>query len=454
MAPATFAASGDRGPRERNPPMSKAKPKRRRRVERNIYLRTDSTGRETYEIGWRGSDGKQHFRSVGPKITVARRELAAELARRGEGKSQPADPRLTFGKAATAMLDNGLKDVRKTTRDSYRWAIEKHLRPRFATRRLDRVQPDDWSQFVADLRANDYSEATIETILKAARQVYGYAQRSMHWRGTNTLSMLRRGEKPRTGEAAERRRLFSEAELNATLKAASGQHRLAFAFAATVGSRISETLGLIWSDLDLSNLDAASVSFAAQVDEAGERVPLKTPESRRTVELPRSLATMLAAHRIESLHSADDDFVFATRSGAALNRHNVARELRRAMKLATIDGKPAFPILSEVDAEEKPVPVPRGSVPSFHSFRHVVASRVIEEDGSAEEASWLLGHRDSTVTRRVYVSEIKSVERTAKRRAKMEARMGGVLSALETEAESPGKRRAKPHGAKVVDLRP
>lgn len=90
------------------------------------------------------------------------------------------------------------------------------------------------------------------------------------------------------------------------------------------------------------------------------------------------------------------------------------------MKTARFDdGSLAFPILSETDDDGEPVKVERGELPSVHSFRHAAASQVIEDGDNVEEASWLLGHKDSTVTRRVYVDEIKSAERSSKRRAKI-----------------------------------
>lgn len=120
------------------------------------------------------------------------------------------------------------------------------------------------------------------------------------------------------------------------------------------------------------------------------------------------------------------------------------------------NGRLAFPILSEVDEDEKPVKVERGDVPSFHSFRHTAASEAIHAGDSAEEVSWLLGHKDSTVTRRVYVTEIQSVERSAKRREKMEARMGGTLSSLGSAdgGAGPNPKRHARHSkpAEVVEL--
>ncbi len=51
--------------------------------------------------------------------------------------------------------------------------------------------------------------------------------------------------------------------------------------------------------------------------------------------------------------------------------------------------------------------------------------------GRVEEVAWQLGHRSSTVTRTVYVQEVKNAERTARRRARMEVQYGDLLLAVE-----------------------
>lgn len=93
------------------------------------------------------------------------------------------------------------------------------------------------------------------------------------------------------------------------------------------------------------------------------------------------------------------------------------------------EGKLVFPILSEkrpkIDGKRKPLP--RGEVPTFHSFRHTAASEAIAAGESVEEVAWQLGHKSSVVTRAIYVQEVKSAERTARRRSKMEARLGSIL---------------------------
>jgi hypothetical protein len=87
---------------------------------------------------------------------------------------------------------------------------------------------------------------------------------------------------------------------------------------------------------------------------------------------------------------------------------------------------------------------------------NTAASEATYAGDSAEEVSWLLGHKDSTVTRRVYVTEIQSVERSAKRQEKMEARMGGTLSSLGSGDGGAGpnpKRHARLlKSAEVVEL--
>jgi integrase len=428
--------------------MSKAESNPSVHVERCIFYRRNAAGQKVYEIRWRDSTGRYCRRAVGTKITAARAERDKELAKRGRNEPAAVNPRLSFGEAADGFLANRVADLRTSTRAGYEWAIESHLRPRFGTRRLDRLSADDWAAFIRDLRDVPLAEGSIESVLKAARGVYSYAARRLDWHGRDTLALLDRAERPKPSDKVKRR-LFSDAELAATLRAAVGQNRLIFATAGTVGSRISETLGLIWGNLDLDDLDAASISFTHQVDRKGNRVPLKTEESKRTIELPRSLAAMLAEHKAGSQWSKPGDFVFATRSGRALGQRNVSRELRATMKAATLDnGRPAFPILSETDDQDEPVKVERGDLPSFHSFRHSAASNAIAAGDGVEETSWMLGHKDSTVTRRVYISEVRTVERSAKRRGRLEARMGGVLSAL----GEPKPSRRRKQSAEVISL--
>jgi integrase len=170
------------------------------------------------------------------------------------------------------------------------------------------------------------------------------------------------------------------------------------------------------------------VRFERQVDRHGLPQRLKTEESRRTVEIPRQLGAMLIAHKLRSADTSPSAFVFATRSGRPIQQRTVGIALRRAQADA-VDGKgrATFPALHERDEHGRCVPIPAGVLPSFHSFRHTAASEAIAAGESAEEVSWQLGHKNSIITRAVYIREVKSIERTARRRARMEERYGRIL---------------------------
>lgn len=410
--------------------MSKAKPKRRSALggkDQNIYKRYDGL----YEVGYRDTTGKQRWDGPHATLTAARNRRDTIKGEKASGKHVEPNPNLRFGDAADLYLRNHVCDLRETTQNSYRNSIETHLRPRWGRRKLVTLKAEDARKLVRELREEGKAEWTIATIVRCASAVFSHVQREEVWHGSNPMTKLSNGSRPEPSKT-QRRRIFTSAELAATLAAAHEPFRLLFMLAAVSGARESELLGLTWADVDLSDVDAAEVRFSHQASRKGERVALKTQESRRTVELPRQLAVLLAEHRAASLHSKPDAFVFATRSGRPIGQRNVLRELRRAMTKATDErGRLVFPILSERDEHGKPVKVPRGSVPNFHSFRHTAASEAIAAGESVEEVSWQLGHRNSVVTRTVYVQEVKSAERTARRRSKMEARLGSLLEATD-----------------------
>jgi integrase len=254
---------------------------------------------------------------------------------------------------------------------------------------------------------------------------------------------------PRTGQTTQRR-IFRGEELQATVAAANEPFKLLFLIAAVSGARLSELLGLRWQDLDLSDPTEAAARFEHQVDRSGKLSPLKTEESRRTVELPRQLARLLLDHKAASSFSTSTSFVFTTRSGRPLGQRNVLRELRRAMKAAvTSKGSRAFPALHE-DGE-----ISRGSVSNFHSIRHTAASQAIAAGDGTEEVSWMLGHKNSTITRSVYVQEVKIAERRAMLRARMEARHEGLLNGSGVEATDRNRTQETKVGeaAQVLPLR-
>lgn len=402
---------------------------RRVRVERNIYRRP--TG--VFEIGFKDASGKQRWRTVDGGITAARALRDQLVAQRNRREPIPDNARLRFGDAADQWLAGPVADLRQTTRDCYRNAVDNHLREHFGRLRLDDLTPDDLAQLVRDLRFKGMAEASIVIVVGVTNRIYRYAARRLGWSGSNPVSLMLPSERPKPSQAA-RRRLFEGTELEETLAAATEPYRTLFTVAALTGARLSELLGLTWANMHLDPLDDAEIEFAHQVDRRGRLQPTKTSESARTVPIPSQLAQILVDHRSHSTRLAPTDFVFATRSGHPFSQRNIARSLRTAQAAArTASGEPTFPVLHESDAEGQLPPPKRGALPSMHSFRHTVASRALLAGESIDEVAFLLGHRDATVTRAVYVHEVADARRRAMRRSRLSAEFAEVFAASHRE---------------------
>jgi integrase len=398
---------------------------RRIRVERGIYRR--ATG--VLEVAYTDEIGRVRWRTVDGGLLAARKARGDLNARRARGESVAPKPKLRFGEAADAWLSGPVLDLRETTQAKYRCMVNEHLRPRFGAQRLNAVTADDLAKLVRELRAEGKSEATIRVILGVVGPIYKFAVRRLGWKGTIPTTLMLQSERPRVSDA-KRRPIFTGQQLEETIAAAHEPFRALFTVAALTGARISELCGLTWADVHIDDVEDAEIEFGWQVDRHGNRRPTKTDGSARTVPVPRELAIVLTRHRSSARHPAAADFVFATGTGRPLQQRNVARALRDAQTRAiNPDGNPAFAALHQVDDRGEPLAVPRGVVPSMHSFRHTVASRALLAGESVDEVAFLLGHRDGTVTRTVYVREVADARRRRMRRSRMTAEFGGALRA-------------------------
>lgn len=398
---------------------------RRVRVERGIYERP--TG--VLEVAYKDESGRLRWRTVDGGILAARKLRDDLSARRARGESVAPKLKMLFGEAADVWLVGPVLDLREATQVKYRRMVNEHIRPRFGGRRLDGVTAEDLAVFVRELRVEGKGEATIVAALGVVGQIYKFAARRLGWVGTIPTTLMLQSERPKLSHA-KRRPIFTGEQLEQTIAAAHEPFRTLFTVAALTGARISELCGLTWADIRIDDVDDAEIEFGWQVDRHGNRRPTKTDGSARTVPIPRELAMVLVRHRASARSLSPDTFVFASGTGRPLQQRNVARALRAAqMRAADADGHPVFPVLHEVDEHGQPVPVPRSVVPSLHSFRHTVASRALLAGESVDEVAFLLGHRDGTVTRTVYVREVAGARRRSMRRSRMTAEFGAALKA-------------------------
>ena len=380
---------------------------RRTRIEQGIYQRPDGK----LEIGFRDAQGVKRWRKVDGGITVARRQLTAEVAKRDRGERTTADPRVTLDRAAELWWQARVVKLRPNTQASYAYALGA-LRPRFGRHKLTAIGPTELAAWVASAQADGFAARTVQQQLSVLSAIFTYAARHLGFAGTNPVSLLDRVERPQ-GDDTEKRILTTD-ELAVVV--AGG---LIFELAAETGMRQGEILGLAWGDVDL---EAQTIAVRFQLQRATvERVPLKTGRSRRTIEATPQLVAKLRAHK---LASPPGEFVFATRTGTPIGHRNIRRSFDRLV----------------VD-----MPAPK---PTFHSLRHTHVSQLIAAGWDVAEIATRIGDTIETLMG-TYAHEFDSAKRSADRRDRLAELYG---TAMEPQHGSSGQQAAVAVGGEVPSL--
>jgi integrase len=405
------------------------------KVAPGIWKRTGADGKPRYEITFRDSDGTQRRQVVEGGKRVADTALADVKWRMGRGERVAPRHDLAFAEAAERYMA-AQTTLRPATISTYRSALSTHLLPAWGKLRLDRIDVDVVARLVERMQTGEYRAEVerrldrpasgkdgyepwaVRGALVPAGRIFDFARRRLGWAGINPVRALDRSERPRLTE--KERRILGLDELQRLIAAGQSPYREIIATAAGLGTRLGETLGITWGDVDL---DAGTVAVRAQIDRRGERVALKTSRSRRVIEAPGSLLAMLRTHKLASSYSKPSDLVFTTRTGRPLDHRAVTRALVRAAKLAGL-------------ADD------RQRVPTFHELRHAHASAWIGNAGDLVELAARLGHSNPAITAAIYSHDFEAQARSGERRARLDAIYGSDESAV-----------TEPSTATVTDIR-
>ena len=381
----------------------------RTRVRPGIYRRTNADSSTTYEITYRDSDGRQRRHTVGPRLREAEARLAQVRADMSRGARIAPKRDLTVAKAAEAWMAS-LGHLRPTTVAAYRSPLTCHVLPAFGRRRLEAVTPDDvarWAQKASTLAyrqerdpaaTQPYRARNVNIALTTLGRVYSHAIRRQGYAGTSPVAALERFERPR--DEPKPMQVLTPEQLAAVIDAATPPYRPILAFMAGTGARIGEVLGLTWQALDLRERTA---TIAMQLDRDGRRVPLKTSNGRRTLDLPGSLVTLLAANKLAATDTSPGAYVFASVTGGALDHRNVARRgLVAACKRAGV------PVVSP------------------HALRHAHASALLADGWDLAAVSRRLGHGSVAITASTYAHLLEDAERRQARRDRLDGLYGAA----------------------------
>jgi integrase len=301
-----------------------------------------------------------------------------------------ARPNYTLRRAADDWLNEGL-DGRSAKTIKKNQNVLAPILTAIGARRLRELTAADVHRALT-MMATRYSTAAVAMGHNALTRAIRHAEaRDLVRRNVATLVDAPKGQAGRPSKS------LTLDQASALLAAAEDPRMHAYiALCLATGIRTEEARALRWENVNLGDPGAdppvpASAAVWRSVRTHGDT---KTDKSRRTLALPQMAADALRAYKeqqatdrgaADAPHS-DQDLVFATRSGAALDAANVRREFRAVCKAANI-----------------------GENWTPRELRHSFVSLMSSSGVPVEEIARLAGHSSSRTTEVVYRRELRPV---------------------------------------------
>lgn len=378
--------------------------------------------------------GKRRRVPLGPvDEDTAERKLRIALDQVADGTWHPPAPinpqpepegMPTFHEFAEQWWIRNEKQLRPSTRVDYRWRLENHLLPYFASTPLDRITFDLVERYIAAKLAEDkpLSARSINmTLTLMAAILEGAVDRELISRNPA------KGKSRRAREREPKRSYLDTAQQVEALLGAAGtldaaaredrrhiDRRAIIATFVFAGLRVSELTGLRWRDVDLA-------AGWLHVEDS------KTDAGRRKVKIRGALRDELVRVRANHAGHVDPDaFVFPTATGGRFLTNNVRkRVLAPAVELAS----------KQLVAKGYP-PLPESLTP--HSLRRTFASvlyAIGEDPGIVMDE---MGHTDPALALRVYRQSMRRDEGEKERLRQLvaEGTLGGIGSAIDASREA------------------
>jgi integrase len=374
---------------------------KRIRVERGLYR----AGKHYYACATPPGARDAVWRGLGAVGLMEARRLRDKFSAEVQGAPTHAlkRTRATFRElAAEWLLEQEARlragEMSPRTYESYELGLRRHVLPDFATWQVRAIGPDDLVAWIRKLRSAGYAPHSVHNYWGPLHLVLTYAVR-LGVIASSPADRLTSAERPKPG--AGRRRFLDRHEIELLVRATPERYRVTIACGLFSGLRLSELLGLTWSQIDFRR-DVIRVRH--QMGRDGKRRRLKTAAARRDVILMAQLARELRRLRLASPFSGDDDLVFCSTAGKTIGHRNLtARGLEKAAHRAGLERV------------------------TFHVLRHTFASILIAQGHDPVFVSRQLGHANAAITLKVYAHLFDAERHASKARERLEADYGALL---------------------------
>ena len=293
------------------------------------------------------------------------------------------DDNIQFGD----YLDRFLKDVavptlRPKTVDSYRWLIERHIKPNLGHIELTKLRPDHLQSLYSKKLEEGLSKRSVQHMHAVIRRSLDQAMKwDLIYRNPASLVTAPTPDKkpPKT---------FSKSQAKTFLESVR-EHRWypIYVLAITTGMRQGEILGLRWEDVDL---DSGNLSVNHTVQNLGGKIIEGTPKtagSRRTIALPGYTLDTLREYK--ETKGENEGLLFTTSSGRPVSPRNVLRHFHIALEKAGLQRI------------------------RFHDLRHTAATLLLQENVHPKIVQEMLGHSTISLTLDTYSHILPNIQQEA-----------------------------------------
>ena len=378
------------------PSMTHATSKRRRRGEDSIYWdATKSCYVGAVSLGYSPSGSRIRKRVMSRTKTEVREKLK-ELHQQAENGLRPRR-HYTVNDALDDWLEAGLDGLAPSTVTVYRNTIGKALREELGTVELTKLTAGAVQKALANLAARR-STRTVQMSHNVLVRAIRHAERD-DLVGRNVAALV----KPPKGQLGGRpSKSLTLEQAMALMATARGTRLEAYIVLSLLsGVRTEEARALRWDRLVAwvsgqwqpvaeAGFDHEQVAvFVWRAERTGGNT--KTPESRRTLALPRKCVEALREHRVRQAEDRlaagplwqDHGLVFASAVGTPMDDHNVRRMFRAITEDAGLG---------------------TGWVP--REMRHTFVSLLSARGVPVEAIALLAGHNQTATTELVYRHQI------------------------------------------------
>ena len=362
--------------------------KRQRYQSGSLSRETRKAGPAVWIFRWRegGTNGRVNRKTIIGSIqdypSKAAAKRAVQLLRLSINAENPAGPvQITVRQLAKHYEQNELTSKAFSTQRTVQTALKSWVFPKWAEYNLSAVRTVDVESWLHCLPLANATKAKIRNVMHI---IFTHACRH-EWAEKNPISLVR--------QSAKREKLpdvLELEELKQLIAALKNPARALVFLTAATGLRVSEALGLQWSDISFITGEI-QLRRAVVHQHIGS---MKTEASHKPVPVGGALLETLQSWKSETIHREQSDWVFASNNMGGVQPY-----------------WPETLMKCYVQPEAKRLGIAKSL--GWHSFRRTFATLLNGYGENVKTVQELMRHANSRLTLDVYAQALTPEKRAA-----------------------------------------